>query len=197
MKFLTELLKINDKKIVLASQSPRRVQLLRDIGLSFEIHPAGVDENPASYHDEVDYARQNAASKAYWVQDRVTADLIISADTIVAMEGQIFEKPASREEATVTLKQLSGKTHQVISAFCMLSDNSEIINHAVTDVVFHSFSGHEIETYLNSGEAFDKAGAYGIQGLASIFIKKINGCYYNVMGFPIAQFYQHLKGLKL
>ncbi|MEL6820973.1 MAG: Maf family protein [Calditrichota bacterium] len=197
MKFLNELLHLNEKKIVLASQSPRRVELLRNIGLSFEIHPAGIDENPKHYHDEIDYARQNASNKARWISDRVNADLIISADTIVAMDGQIFEKPASREEAAATLKRLSNNTHQVISAFCLLTNQTEITDHAVTEVTFNPLSGHEIEAYLNSGEPFDKAGAYGIQGLASIFIKEIKGCYYNVMGFPLAQFYQHLKKLEL
>ncbi len=197
MKFLTELCHLEGKKIILASQSPRRIEMLHSLGLEFEIFPAQVDEDPAAYQDEIEFARLIAKSKADWVHDkRPETDLIIAADTIVVKDGNIFGKPRGHTEARTMLQALGGAIHQVITAICLRSEKEEIIDHEVTDVTFAPLSPEEIELYLASGEPFDKAGAYGIQGPAAVFVKKIDGCYFNVMGFPLARFYRHLKSLR-
>jgi septum formation protein len=197
MNFLNELCNFKDKKIVLASASPRRVELLRQVGLLFEVYPAQVDETPPSFRDETDYAGQNARSKAEWVWERYPADLVISADTIVVKDRKIFEKPRDRQDAAEMLKIFSGQTHQVISGLCLRTFRQAIIDHEVTNVTFYPLSEREIAAYLVTGEPFDKAGAYGIQGFASVFVKKVEGCYFNVMGFPLGKFYQRLKEIDL
>lgn len=197
MKFLTELCHLEGKKIILASQSPRRIEMLHSLGLEFEIFPAQVDEDPAVYRDEIEFARLIAKSKADWVHERrPEADLIIAADTIVVKEGKIFGKPRGHTEARAMLQALSAATHQVVTAVCLRSPAQEIVDHETTDVAFSPLSAEEIELYLASGEPFDKAGAYGIQGPAAVFVEKINGCYFNVMGFPLARFYRQLKRMK-
>ncbi|RMH88593.1 MAG: septum formation protein Maf [Calditrichaeota bacterium] len=191
--FLGELLPLQDRKLVLASESPRRIDMLRQMGLHFEIYPAKIQEVPPSYTDAVDFVRHNARNKAVWVGERVSADLIIAADTVVVEGGDIFEKPGNREEALAMLQRLSGKTHEVITGLCLKVDDREVVDHEVTRVTFYPMSEKEIEAYLDSGEPFDKAGAYGIQGLAGLFVQKVEGCYFNVVGFPLGRFYQLLK----
>jgi septum formation protein len=197
MKFISLLCNLEDKKIVLASQSPRRIEMLRSVGLDFEIFPSGIDEIPRTGMSPVDYVRHNASEKARWVADHVPHDLIIAADTVVSLNDKIFEKPANRSQAREMLEQLSGCTHQVVTSFCLLGRSADIIDHEITQVTFHPLSEAEIDMYLQSHEPFDKAGAYGIQGFASLFIKKIEGCYFNVVGFPLSKFYQHLKRIEL
>lgn len=198
MKFLTELCHLEGKKIILASRSPRRIEMLHSLGLEFEIFPARVDENLTAYQDEIEFARLLAQSKAHWVyRQRPEADLIIGADTIVVKEGKIFGKPNDHGEARAMLQSLSGATHQVITGICLRSPAQEIVDHEITEVIFAPLSVEEIETYLASGEPFDKAGAYGIQGLAAVFVERIEGCYFNVMGFPLARFYRFLKEMAL
>jgi septum formation protein len=198
MRFLNELCNLEGKKIILASQSPRRIEMLHSLGLEFEIYPARVDESPESYRDEIEYVYHNAASKAEWVyQKHPSAGLVISADTIVVKDGRILEKPKDSDDAGKMLKMLSGATHQVVTGICLLTSAAKIIDHEITNVTFVPLSGREIDAYLASGEPFDKAGAYGIQGFASIFIQRIEGCYFNVVGFPIAKFYQHLREIRL
>ncbi len=197
MKFISLLCELENKKVILATQSPRRIELLRSVGLDFEIFPPQVDENYRPGMSPVEYVRHNASEKAHWVADRVRYDLIISADTVVTLNGKIYEKPDDSDEARQMLQELSGKTHHVITGFCLLSNDQIIIDHEQTHVTFYHLTDSEIEMYLQSDEPFDKAGAYGIQGFASLFIKKIEGCYFNVVGFPLGKFYQHLKKLQL
>ena len=197
MGFISELCALDTTKIILASQSPRRIEMLRAAGLQFEIRPADVDENPPGYHNEVDYVRSNAHSKAEWVWERNSADLVIAADTVVVREGRILEKPASRADARAMLQSLSAATHEVITGICLRCETQEIIDHESTRVVFSALEDREIDHYLDSGEPYDKAGAYGIQGLAGLFIERVDGCYFNVVGFPIARFYRHLRTLRL
>jgi septum formation protein len=197
MKFITLLCRLGDKRIILASQSPRRIELLRSVGLEFEIYPPQTEEKFQTGVPAVEYVRHNASEKARWVAEHSHYDLIIAADTIVTLNDRIFEKPRDTNQATDMLRELSNKTHQVITGFCLLSSQQEIIDHEVTNVTFYSLTEGEIEMYLNSDEPFDKAGAYGIQGFASLFIKEISGCYFNVVGFPLGKFYQHLKKMVL
>ena len=194
-QFISQLCGLEDKKVVLASQSPRRIELLRHNGLMFDIYPVDGEETVQSYTDAIDYARQLARWKAEWVWQRVTADLVIAADTIVVKDNEIFGKPGNENEAREILRTLSNATHEVITALCLISAQQEIVDHEVTEVTFYPLSDVEIESYLASGEPFDKAGAYGIQGLAGLFVKRIEGCYFNVMGFPLGRFYQRLKGM--
>jgi septum formation protein len=195
MKFISLLCNLEDKKVILASQSPRRIELLRSIGLEFEIYPPQFEEKPLQGFTPWDYVRHNASEKAHWISHHVSYDLIIAADTVVTIDSKIFEKPAGHKQAEEMLQQLSNRTHQVITGFCLLTPQAEIIDHEVTQVTFYPLKIAEIKMYLNSDEPFDKAGAYGIQGFASLFIKKLEGCYFNVVGFPLGKFYQHLKEL--
>lgn len=197
MKFITLLCQLHNKRIILASQSPRRIELLRSVGLEFEIYPPQTEEKFQTGVPAIEYVRTNASEKAHWVAEHSPYDLIIAADTIVTLNGCIFEKPRDTNQATEMLRELSDKTHQVITGVCLLSSQQEIIDHEVTNVTFYSLTDGEIEMYLNSDEPFDKAGAYGIQGFASLFIKEISGCYFNVVGFPLGKFYQHLKKMFL
>ena len=195
MKFLTDLCHLDGKKVLLASRSPRRIEMLRSLGLDFEAITADVDENPESFSDPADFAEQNAREKARWVWQRHTADVVIAADTIVVCDGKIFGKPSDREDACRMLCALSGATHQVISGICLRTPAREIIDHEITEVTFYPLSDDEIRAYIATGETADKAGAYAIQGFAGVFVKRMSGSYSNVMGFPLAKFYQDLKSL--
>lgn len=197
MKFISLLCQLEDKKVILASQSPRRIELLRTVGLEFEIYPAQIEEKYRPDMSPVEYVRHNASEKTHWVAEHTDADLIIAADTVVVLGNEIFEKPRHHQQAEKMLRRLSGNTHQVITGFCLKSANQLVIDHESTNVTFYPLSQAEIEMYLRSDEPFDKAGAYGIQGLASLFIREIHGCYFNVVGFPLGKFYQRLKGMEI
>jgi septum formation protein len=192
-RFLSDLCHLEGKEIILASESPRRKILLDTVGMEVKIVPANLKEFNHECSSPTDYVLTNAQNKARMIATRLPYDLIISADTIVLLGGKIYEKPINRNEAYRMLQELSGKTHQVITGFCLLTHNQEILDFDETKVTFYPLSADEIETYLDSGEPFDKAGAYGIQGPASLFVRKINGCYFNVVGFPLGKFYQCLK----
>ena len=195
MKFVSILCGLEDKKVVLASQSPRRIEMLKAVGLSFEIFPPQYEERLQPGMSPVDYVRNNASEKAHWVAEHTDYDLIIAADTVVVLEDKIFEKPRTREEAERMLQRLSNNTHRVITGFCLKTPGELVIEHEETRVTFYPLTPTEIDLYLRSDEPFDKAGAYGIQGFASLFIKKIEGCYFNVVGFPLGKFFQRLKEL--
>ena len=195
--FLTNLCNLNNKRIILASRSPRRANLLKLIGLKFNVIPAEISEEIKESDNPIDSVKRVAIEKAQWVKNKNLADLIISADTIVIKEEKMFLKPKNIDDASLMLKTLSNSTHEVITAVCLLSGKQQIVVHEVSKVTFSELSDSEIKAYIKSGEPMDKAGAYGIQGLASIFIKKIEGCYFNVMGFPLWKFYQNLKKMKI
>ncbi len=194
-RFLMDFLGLDKKRIVLASQSPRRIQLLRDLGLEFEIHPAAIEETLDQVQEPVELARKLALEKAHVVAQRVAGDLIIAADTLVTLDHHIFPKPQSREEAFQMLTLLQGKTHYVITGLALITPDQTIVDHGSTAVTFYPMSKEEIEFYLTTQEPFDKAGAYAIQGKAAVFIERIDGDFYNVVGFPIGKFFQHLKQL--
>lgn len=196
MKFISLLCGLEDRKIVLASQSPRRIELLRSVGLEFEIYPPQIEEKRRPGMLPVEYVRHNASEKAHWVSRHVDFDLIISADTVVTLGNEIFEKPATHAQAEEMLHRLGGETHEVITGFSLLGKKRHIIDHEITKVTFYPLNKAEIKMYLQSDEPFDKAGAYGIQGFASLFIERIEGCYFNVVGFPLGKFYQHLKSFR-
>lgn len=186
-------------KLLLASNSPRRRELLRNAGFDFDVIPSGVDEGePSSGELPEEYARRVARSKALHVADSSPAgSLVLGADTIVTIGGLILGKPAGPFDASRMLRMLSGQTHEVITAICLVSAPAQIeaVKHESTFVTFCELSENEIRGYVASHEPFDKAGAYAIQGLASKFVTHISGCYFNVVGLPIPLLYEVLKTL--
>jgi septum formation protein len=186
-------------KLILASNSPRRRELLRNAGFDFDILPSGCDEGePSAGELPGEYARRVACSKALQVAGSVASgSMVLGADTIVAVAGLILGKPSGRSDATRMLRLLSGQTHEVITAICLVRAPDQIaaIQHQSTLVTFCELSSDEIRAYVTSQEPFDKAGAYAIQGLASRFVTHISGCYFNVVGLPVALLYETLKAL--
>jgi septum formation protein len=184
-------------KLLLASNSPRRRELLSNAGVDFEVVPSDVDEGEPSA-DELpqEYAQRVARTKALHVADRAPAgSLVLGADTIVVIGGLILGKPSGPLDATRMLRLLSGQTHQVISAICLVRAPEQITatDHESTFVTFRELTEEEIRAYVASREPFDKAGGYAIQGLASKFVVHISGCYFNVVGLPVALLYDLLK----
>lgn len=172
--------------IILASKSPRRKELLHKIIPNFKVVEANIDENYNSFLKIVKIPEVIALNKALTVQEKYKNDLIIAADTIVEINHKILGKPKNQQEAYEMLKTLSNQTHQVITGVCILFKNKKIVFHATTKVTFYELSETQISNYIETKFPFDKAGGYGIQDSGALFVKKINGCYYNVMGLPIA-----------
>ncbi len=177
---------------ILASQSPRRRELLGLLGLPFVVRASDIDEtmDPLAA-PEVEVARV-ARCKALATQ-RMPEDVVIAADTIVVCDHQVLGKPHTQEEARAMLGLLSGRAHQVMTGVAVLKGEKECIFTEITDVYFRPLSDEEIRRYVASGEPMDKAGSYGIQGGAAIFCEKIAGDYYNVVGLPICRLGQVLK----
>ncbi|HMC63027.1 MAG TPA: Maf family protein [Candidatus Solibacter sp.] len=178
--------------LVLASQSPRRSEILRQAGIPFTVRAASVDESPRVGEAPVDYVRRLAALKAQSVP--VSAgEIVLGADTTVVVANEMLGKPAGPADASRMLNLLSGRRHEVITGICLRRGAGDsFCDHAVTAVWFAPIDAREIEDYVASGEPMDKAGAYAIQGLASKFIHRIEGCYFNVVGLPVALLYRHL-----
>ena len=187
--------------LVLASASPRRQELLRNAGLSFAVHPADVDETPRPRESPRDCAERLAREKALVVCRTRPQDLVLGADTIVVIDDTILGKPANAEDATRMLRLLAGRTHQVITAVCLVrpgggkwSPARDVRTASETTLVTMSdISAEEIQAYVETGEPMDKAGAYAIQGMASRWIPHIEGDYSNVVGLPIALVYRMLR----
>jgi len=180
--------------IVLASASPRRRELMEKTGLEFEVSPAKDEINPPSALPPTEYAIQSALYKAREVAKRFSAgDIVIGADTVVFAGDVIMGKPHDNEEAFRMLKALSGKSHKVCTGYAIIKDGRELTGCAVTKVFFRAISDEEIENYVSTGEPMDKAGAYGIQGKASLFVERIDGDYFNVVGLPLCEIYSKLK----
>jgi septum formation protein len=180
-------------RLILASASPRRRELLRTAGLDVEVRPSSVEEAVRPGESPQDFARRAAADKALAVAATAPPDaLVLGADTVVVAGEEILGKPA---DAARMLRALSGVTHRVITGVCLASapDRIEALRAETTLVTFRPLDEKEIADYIASGEPFDKAGAYGIQGLASKFVTRIEGCYFNVVGLPVALVYDMLK----
>lgn len=177
--------------LILASQSPRRKEILENLGFPFRVITADTDET-CTERDPRRYVETLALRKGKAVLDRITESgtvteetLIIAADTVVAAGGEILGKPRDKEDAARMLRLLSGTTHQVISGVALLSSDRSAVASEVTGVRFASLSDKDLNFYLNSGEPYDKAGAYAVQGLASLFIEGLDGDYFNVVGLPV------------
>jgi len=183
--------------LILASASPRRSELFKQIGLTFEVHPSQVDE-PAYVAGSLNaYAEDLAALKARDVSRQFPEALVVGADTIVVVDDMVLGKPLDREDAVRMLRLLSGRWHEVITAYSIqgVSHHIECTRSVSTSVHFRSLTDAEIDAYIATGSPFDKAGAYGIQDLSAIFVDQIKGCFYTVVGFPLADFYQTLVSL--
>jgi septum formation protein len=182
-------------KIYLASASPRRRTLLQKLGLEFELIEPEYEELLEKGIDPKAYARQNAIGKARSVLSDINDGLIITADTIVVINGEILEKPRDREDAVRMLKKLSGSSHFVYTAVVVLDAETRQMEVELeeTEVVMRDLADREIQQYVESGEPMDAAGAYKIQEGAAKFIKRICGCYHNVIGLPIATLAEMLK----
>ena len=179
--------------IVLASGSPRRGEILTNAGIPFvrEV-PNDIDETPRPGEPPRDYVVRLAREKAESVDAQI-GRIVLGADTTVVIDGQILGKPSSPADAAHMLRLLSGRSHEVITGICLRAVRGLVTDAATTRVWFTALSDSEIEAYARSGEPMDKAGAYGIQGLASKFVERIDGCYFNVMGLPVALVYAHLR----
>ena len=188
-------LSLPDKPIILASGSPRRAELLKKIGLNFTIRPSAVNENNIPLLSPAEYVVELARRKAKAVAANVARGILIGADTIVVLGHNILGKPTSEVEACDMLRQLSGKTHRVFTGLALIDrpSNRETSAVEMTEVTFRHLADDEIAAYVRSGEAMDKAGAYGIQDASAVFAEKINGCFYNVVGFPLTRFYVTIR----
>ena len=178
--------------LVLASQSPRRAEILRQAGIPFTIRAAEVDESPIADEDPEQYVQRLAEAKARAVSAS-DEETVLGADTTVVVGGEMLGKPADAADARRMLALLEGRRHQVMTGICLRRGAGIVRDRAITDVWFAPMTETEIADYAATGEPIDKAGAYAIQGLASKFIQRIDGCYFNVVGLPIALVYGHLS----
>src|SRR5499433_3155699 len=177
-------------KLILASGSVRRAEILRSAGLPFTVLSSAVDETPIPGESAKELVRRLALAKAELAAARAIGPaIIIAADTVVTLDGMILGKPRTTEDARQMLEKLSGRTHSVITgvALIRLPDVERVEFQEITQVQFATLDDEEIVRYLSSGEPFDKAGAYAIQGGAGRDIPRIEGCYYNVVGLPLAR----------
>lgn len=187
------------RKIILASASPRRRELLEQGGIPFTVIPSQAEEKitteqPGQAVEELSYL------KCSDIYEKSLGDvLVIGADTVVASEGKILGKPSSQKDAVKMLQSLQRREHEVYTGVTIMAregnENRKKTFHEKTKVVFYPMSDEEIRSYVNTGEPMDKAGAYGIQGKSAVFIKEISGDYNNVVGLPLARLYQELKNM--
>ena len=174
--------------LILASGSPRRRQLLEQIGLTFAVRSSDVDESVSPGLTPAQVVESLSARKGEAVAaEAAPGDLVHSADTVVALDGAILGKPRDRAEAEAMLTALSGRTHQVYTGVTLLQDGRRLTEHEVTAVTFRPLSPEEIAAYVSTGEPMDKAGAYGIQGLGALLVGRLEGDYFNVMGLPLCR----------
>ena len=180
--------------VILASQSPRRKELLGLFSIPFVIRVADIDETMDAAKPPFDEVARVSRLKALAVE-RKADDLVIAADTIVVCNGQVLGKPADEADARRMLKLLSGRDHQVMTGMCVIRGDREVVCTEVTDIHFRDLTDREIDRYIATKEPMDKAGSYGIQGGAALFAEKMAGDYYNVMGLPVCRLGQILKDL--
>ncbi|EGT4140185.1 Maf-like protein [Clostridium perfringens] len=184
-------------KVILASKSPRRVEILEKIVKEFEVVQSNFDENTIDFKGDIEkYVKDLSRNKAIEVSKRLNEpSIVIAADIVVFQNGKVLEKPKNEEDAFSMLSSLSGNTHKVYSGICLINtyDDTVVTDCDCTEVRFSELNPRQIRNYINSGEPMDKAGAYGIQGLGGAFVEGIKGCYYNVMGLPLNKLYKALE----
>lgn len=179
--------------IILASQSPRRRELMKLLGVDFRCISSDAEENADGSLPPEEYVCLLSSQKAESVSKNNPGITVIGADTVVVSRGKILGKPADENEAFQMLRALSGKCHQVYTGVCITNGKKKKTFFEKTDVYFLEISDEEIKEYIKTGEPMDKAGAYGIQGKACVFIEKIHGDYFNVVGFPLSRISRELK----
>jgi len=179
--------------MILASQSPRRRELLEQIGAHFSIEAADIDETPLADEGAVAYVERMALEKARVIAARYPGEVVLGSDTSVIWCDRILGKPANNQDAEETLRGLSGQTHEVLSAVAVVDDNRERVISVATQVRFRDLSDDEIRAYVATGEPADKAGSYGIQGKGAILVASIHGSYSNVVGLPLTETAELLK----
>jgi nucleoside triphosphate pyrophosphatase len=188
------------EKIILASGSPRRADILRSVGWPFEVVVAGIDERRNDSEAPMDYVRRLSLAKASVVASKIEEGLVLGADTTVAVNNHILEKPIDDEDARRMLKLLSGRWHEVLTGVALVRRGYErepVVAVETTEVRFAELTDVEIDWYVSTGEPLDKAGAYGIQEKAALFIEEIRGDYFNVMGLPMRLVYELITTLKI
>jgi septum formation protein len=181
------------EKLILASQSPRRAEILRAVGWEFEAIAADIDETRHASEDAVSYVKRLAQTKAQTVAEKTSAPLVLGADTVVVIGDEIMGQPRDDEDARRMLRLLSGQWHEVLTGValvCAGTPSKVLVDFATTRVLFAPMSAAEIDWYVSTGEPRGKAGAYGIQGSAALFIEKIEGEYFNVVGLPVRLVYK-------
>jgi septum formation protein len=180
------------QKLVLASRSPRRAEILKAIGWPFKAVAADIDEKRFEFETAVPYVRRLAQTKAETVARDLSSGLVLGADTVVLVDEKILGQPRDAEDARRMLKLLSGRWHEVLTAVALLhtAENRLVIDHEKTRVRFAEMSEAEIDWYVETGEPMDKAGAYAVQGRAAFFIEEIQGDYFNIVGLPVRLVYK-------
>ncbi len=184
------------KSVILASQSPRRKELLEKCGIPFSCEPADINETIDPEKKLETEVMRLSEQKARHVLRQHPSAVVIGSDTTVAIHGRPLGKPRSREEAYAMLEELSGNTHHVMTGLCIVSEEKCFRGISVSEVTFMKLTPEEINAYIETGEPMDKAGAYGIQGGAGRFITNISGDYYAIMGLPLNMLYQELKHIE-
>ncbi len=188
-------------KLILASGSPRRAEILHNAGFEFSVCATDTDETRLDGESVTDYVKRVAALKAVDAAARARREgdsaIVIAADTVVFADGQILGKPKDADDARRMLRILSGGAHDVVTGFAIMrsSDTAPTVGVETTRVHFAALSDAEIDEYVRTGEPMDKAGSYGIQGIGGKFVTKIEGCYFNVMGLPLARVWKSLRKL--
>ncbi len=184
-------------KIVLASASPRREAILKQLGIDFEVIAPNISEDIDSDCEPQEFACRLSEIKADDVASNLAGDaIVIAADTIVIIKDAILGKPVSRCEAIEMLKQLQGSWHRVITGFTVIDTSghfAKLISYETTEVKMRALTDEEIEAYVDSGEPFDKAGGYGAQGIGALLVEEIRGCYFNIIGLPVAKINKELS----
>ena len=183
-----------ERRLILASASPRRHELLETAGIAHVVQPSQAPEDRLPGEPAIDFVKRIAEAKARAIK-RTSSDVVLGADTVVTLADQVFGKPANVCDAMRMLRLLSGREHIVYTGICLLAGEAVIRDVASTRVFFLELTESEIEEYTRSGESLDKAGAYAIQGRASKFVLRLDGCYHNVVGLPVSLVYRHLKSL--
>ncbi len=182
--------------MILASNSPRRKEILSSMGFNLKIIPSNIDEK-SDKQILLEKIKDIAYKKAMNIARQNETDFVLAADTIVELDGKILGKPKTEKEVREYLNLLSDRTHRVITAYSFINIDKKIFvkEIVISEVEFYSLSDEEIEWYIETGEPFDKAGGYGIQSKGRVFVKKINGDFYSIMGFPVSHFLKVLKKL--
>jgi nucleoside triphosphate pyrophosphatase len=186
------------EKLILASRSPRRAEILSAVGWPYDVMAAGVDESVRADESPVEYVKRLAVTKAAAVATKLEDGLVLGADTTVVIQNQILGQPVDDEDARRMLKMLSGRWHEVLTGVALIrSETAErVVDYETTRVRFAELTDHEIDWYIASHEPLDKAGAYGVQGKAALFVEEIQGDYFNIMGLPIRLIYELRRRLQ-